>query len=150
MAKAGRPSQFTVELAHEICARIAEGESLRAVCRDIDIPIGTVTGWFIDDKEGVFEHYARARKIQAERMFEELTDIADDSRNDWMEKHGYTMPDQEAIQRSKLRVDTRRWILARMDSNRYAETTKQEHTGANGAPLQINLIRDTQEKPDGD
>lgn len=150
MAKVGRPSEYSKELALSICDRIASGESLRAISRDIDIPVSTVVGWFVDDKEGVFEHYARARQVQAEHLFEELCDIADDSRNDWMERNGYTIPDQEAIQRSKLRVDTRKWILARMDSKRYAETSKHEHSGKDGAPIQINLIRDTSPEVDPD
>lgn len=143
-----RDTQFSKELALKICDRIARGESLRAISKDIGIPVSTVVGWFIDDKEGVFEHYARARQIQAEHLFEELCDIADDSRNDWMERNGYTVADQEAIQRSKLRVDTRKWILARMDSKRYAETSKHEHSGKDGGAIQINIIRDT--PPGGD
>ena len=153
MAKVGRPSEYSKELAMSICDRIANGESLRSICVDLGIPHSTVVGWFIDNKDGVFDHYARARQIQAEHLFEELCDIADDSRNDWMERNGYTVADQEAIQRSKLRVDTRKWILARMDSKRYAETSKHEHSGKDGAPIQINLIRDTSpevEPDDGD
>ena len=150
MASGGRPSEFSKELALSICDRIAGGESLRAICQDLGLKQNTVVGWFIDDKDGVFDHYARARQIQAEHMFEELTDIADDGRNDWMVRNGYDIPDQEAIQRSKLRVDTRKWILARMDSKRYAETTKQEHSGKDGAPIQINLIRDTSPEVDDD
>jgi hypothetical protein len=145
----GRPSRFTKELAVSVCERIACGESLRAIARDIDIPPSTLVGWFVDDVEGVFKHYARARQIQAEGFFEELCDIADDGHNDWMERNGYTVPDQEAIQRSKLRVDTRKWILARMDSNRYAETSKQEHSGAGGAPLQIIINRPGSGEDDG-
>ena len=141
MARAGRPTQFSKELAIKICDRIAEGESLRAIALDIDIAKSTIAGWFIDDKEGVFGHYARARKLQAEHMFEELCDIADDGRNDWMERNGHQVTDQEALQRSKLRVDTRKWILARMDSNRYSETSKTEISGKDGGPIQINIIR---------
>lgn len=148
--KTGRPSKFTKELAIKICDRIAGGESLCAVCRDIGIPEPTVIGWFVDDKDGVFDYYARARKIQGEQMFEDLLNITDDSQNDWMERNGHTVVDQEAVQRSKLRVDTRKWILARMDTQRYAETSKQEHTGKGGEPLQINIIRDTLPESGGD
>ena len=147
MAKTGRPTQFTKELAISICERIAGGESLRAICTDIGIPNNTVVGWFMDDREGVSEHYARARKIQAEQMFEELLSICDDGQNDWMERNGYQVPDQEAIQRSKLRVDTRKWILARMDSNRYSETTKNEMSGSGGGAIQVIIERPT---PDGE
>ncbi len=47
--KKGRPSLYTDKLAAEICRRLAEGESLRAICADKAMPgISTVMGWLFD------------------------------------------------------------------------------------------------------
>jgi hypothetical protein len=62
--------------------------------------------------------YARAREIQADGMVDEMLDIADDARNDWMEKRGELVPDNEAIHRSRLRIDARRWVAGKLRPNR--------------------------------
>ncbi len=79
--KKGRPSLYTEALAAEICRRLAEGESLRAICADKAIPgISTVMGWLFDGNHGEFsEQYARAREAQAEIRADEIVDIADDA-----------------------------------------------------------------------
>jgi len=79
---------------------------------------------------GVTEHYALARRIQAELMFDEILDITDDGSNDWMQRHGKDgestgfAVNGEAVNRSRLRTDTRKWILARMDPKRYGDSSK--------------------------
>src|SRR6478735_3007312 len=83
----GRPSEYTKEIASEILARIAAGESLRAICEPDEMPAAsTVCLWVVDNREGFAEQYARARKLQAELLADELFDISDDGTNDWMEK----------------------------------------------------------------
>ena len=60
----GRPSIFSPELAALLCERLAGGETLRAICRDADMPDErTVRRWALDDVEGFAGHYARAREI---------------------------------------------------------------------------------------
>src|SRR4051812_2164281 len=64
VSELGRPSTYTAELAATICARLATGETLRAVCRDDGMPSeSTVRTWALDDREGFSAHYARAREI---------------------------------------------------------------------------------------
>lgn len=127
----GRPCSYTEEIGAEICIRLSEGESLNSICRDDYMPNkSTVVRWvmFGDDeyhyqdpevreKLAIFSiHYNNARMIQAEGLIDENTDIADDSRNDFVERENqrtgevYEVPDQEHIHRSKLRVETRKWL----------------------------------------
>lgn len=116
-----RPTIFTDDLASEICARIASGESMRSICRDDNMPVmSTVMLWLVDGNHQIFsEQYAKARQIQAETLADELFDIADDGSNDWMAKHGkddepgYVL-NGEHVQRSRLRVDTRKWYLSKV------------------------------------
>src|ERR1041385_2420461 len=114
-----RPTKYTKVLADTICKRIAEGESLRTIVKDEKIPsASTICRWLLDDtKKPFWEQYEKARNVQAELMFEELLDIADDGTNDWMEREtkdgSYTVLNNEAIGRSRLRVDTRKWYLSR-------------------------------------
>jgi hypothetical protein len=71
------------------------------------------------------EQYVRAKEIGADAMAEEILDIADDGTNDWMEinRGNYTswVTNGEAMQRSKLRVDTRRWLMSKLQPKKYAD-----------------------------
>ena len=78
MAKTGRPSIFTQELADTICERLANGESLKAICEDDDMPDRwTVWKWDRDNHEGFSHKYARAREHQGDHYFDECADMID-------------------------------------------------------------------------
>lgn len=137
----GRPTIFSIELADRICERLVEGESLRSICKDDDMPsVGTVCRWLADDAHpGFREQYARAREAQADTIFDEQLDIADDASNDWMErfdKDGQSLGwvlNGEHVQRSKLRIDTRKWMAAKLAPKRYGD--KVALTGEDGGPI---------------
>lgn len=139
----GRPSSYTPEIAREICERLAAGESLRAICRDEHMPSrNTVLAWVEADRESFASRYATARNIGLEVMADSLTEISDDGTNDWMQSNdpdnpGYKL-NGEHVQRSKLRVDTRKWLLSKLVPKRYGDKTSMELTGANGGPVEIN------------
>src|SRR5271156_2970462 len=75
----GRPSLFNTELGDAICNRIADGESLRAICEDADMPHkATVFRWLLAEQHKDFcNQYIRARDIQADVLFDEIHQIAD-------------------------------------------------------------------------
>ena len=132
----GRPSDYSAELADRICNRLIDGESLRQICRDADMPAaGTVCRWLgEEDKKSFREQYARAREAQAETQVDEMLEIADDARNDWMERHGKEdagwQANGENIRRSQLRIDTRKWTASKMAAKKYGDKITQEHTGS--------------------
>jgi hypothetical protein len=73
----GRPSLYTEELADEICLRMAEGESLRAICAEAGKPnFSTVMQWVIEDRGGFHAMYRRAREVQAHNLAERALEIA--------------------------------------------------------------------------
>ena len=147
--KGGRPSRYTPKLGAEICVRLATGESLRHMCKSEAKPsISTVMRWLFDpllagDPRLEFrEHYARARQAQAEYILDEILDIADDGSNDWRARHdekgqftGYEA-NGEAIQRSRLRVDARKWIIAKL-LPRYAD--RLVHEGDQDKPIKLEM-----------
>lgn len=122
----GRPSIYTEELALKICARLALGESLKTICYDKEMPnASTVHAWVLEDKEGFSKKYARARNIQAEVMFDEILEIADDGTNDLMTitkgHDSYNIEDKEVTNRSKLRVDSRKWYLSKVLPKKFGD-----------------------------
>lgn len=126
--KTGRPTSFKAKLGKEICKRIAEGESVRSIVKDEKMPSATtIFNWLFDeDKKEFLAQYETARNIQAEIMFEELLEIADDSKKDIetrvnAEGEEYEVPNKEYVQRSRLRVDTRKWYLSKVLPKKYGE-----------------------------
>ena len=139
----GRPTEYTAEIATEICRLLAEGQTLREVCRAEGMPPeSTVRLWALDDREGFAAHYARARELGYQAMADELLEVADDGKNDWMERQNddgsFYQVNGEHIQRSRLRVDTRKWLLSKALPKVYGDKIVQEHTGKDGG--EINLI----------
>ena len=141
--KPGRPSRYTQPLGERICQRIVSGESLRSICRDPKMPgLRTVCTWIVDDVHTEFQQrYTRARQAQAELLADDITEISDDSRNDWVEEYdkdgacvGYKL-NGDHVQRSKLRVESRKWIAARL-LHRYADKQHHEHSGPGGGPIE--------------
>lgn len=112
---------MTPELVDEICTRIAMGESVANICRDESMPArSTVMLWAATDRDGFSDRYEQACKARAMYWADEILDIADDASNDYMEitgkdddAIGYKVVG-EAVQRSRLRVDSRKWLLSKM------------------------------------
>lgn len=142
MATIERPVAFP-EWFEEVCKRLAEGRTLRDVCRDPDMPAQTTVNDFVRSNEAASLAYTRARSDMADAMFEEMFDIAEDGSNDWMERRRKdgsleTVPDHEHISRSKLRIDMRKWALAKIVPHKYAEVSRTELTGKDGAAIELN------------
>lgn len=146
--KTGPKPSITPEIGDEICGLLAEGRSLREVCRNGKFPHeATVRGWALSNEE-FGTKYRAARELGYHSMLDEMLEIADDGSNDWMQrKIGDEMIDvenKEVINRSRLRVDTRKWTLAKALPKIYGDKIVQEHVGPDGGPIQ------TEEKSDGD
>jgi len=123
----GRPSIFTQELADKICIEIAtSSKSLRTICKSLNISVGSVLNWLKDkDKHEFLTQYARAKEEQADFLAEEMMEIADDASNDFMTitkgDASYEVENREWTARSKLRVDTRKWIASKLKPKKYGE-----------------------------
>lgn len=134
----GRPLTYTAEVGSVICKRLADGQTLRQICRDEGMPPeSTVRGWVVDDVQGFAAQYARARDLGLDAVADELFEIADDGSNDRMvDEEGNVTVDHDVLGRSKLRVDTRKWYLSKLAPKRYGDRTVTEHTGPNGGPIE--------------
>ena len=112
-------------IGEEVCSRLTEGTPLAEICSSEGMPaLRTVYRWLAMDRS-FWQHYARAREAQMEQWSEEIVTIADDRSGDMVERIGRDgqpemVPDHENVQRSKLRIDTRKWVMSKM-SKRFAD-----------------------------
>jgi hypothetical protein len=141
-AKVGRPTSYNDKIAEKICSLIAEGNSLRSICKRNEMPDkATIIRWLGVHLE-FSDQYAHAREAQADKLFEECLEIADDTSGDFIEKKNddgstFWAIDHEHIQRSKLRIDTRKWMAGKLAPKKYGEKVAQEIGGSDGGPIVI-------------
>jgi hypothetical protein len=154
----GRPSDYSREIAQVICRRLGNGESLRQICVSPGMPGKTTIMKWLESNLDFRGQYARARELQAEHWAEEIIEIADDSRNDFIEKEGrdgstYEAVDNEHINRSRLKSrysqmadgstgpqEIRRQSNDRIGRRRGKSTPKQAYCGG---PLRRSQGRTT-------
>jgi len=133
-----KPTAYTEKLADEILRRIASGEPLSWICEEEGMPAAkTVMGWR-RQKPDFDTGYIDARAMQADTLLEEILDIVDDGRNDWMEKELSSgriveVTNHENIARSKLRAETRFKLMAAMNPKKFGDKTQLDLTNSDGS-----------------
>ena len=138
--KPGRLS-YSPELAEAICAEIITGRSLPDISRDPGMPhVRTIFRWLANQPE--FQRlYELACLSRTHALAEEIIAISDDDSADWIEepaKHGAGLvrrADNAAVQRARLKVDSRKWLLSKLQPRKYGDRVSAELTGANGGPI---------------
>jgi hypothetical protein len=141
--KRGGQLTYDKETAHAVCVRLARGETLRAICRDEEFPPeSTVRRWALEDIDGFAARYAYARQLGLDAMADQLLEIADDGSNDFtIDSNGNRVANNEHINRSRLRVDTRKWYLAKLAPKRYGDKVDVNMGGSEGGAPLITVIR---------
>ncbi len=134
-SKVGRPSDYLPEVAADICSLLADGESLRKACDRPGMPNkATVFRWLAQHEE-FRDQYAKATETRADAIFEGMFDIADS-----------VSEEAAAVAKARLRIDTRKWALARMNPKKYGDKVSQEidHRSSDGTmtpkPTIIQLL----------
>ena len=121
-----------------ICTEIAECVTFRQIAKKYDVSLGVLSGWLAKHPE----QYARSQEIRADAMSDDMLSIADDGVNDtYMDADGKPRTDHDVIARSRLRVDTRKWLASKMFPKRYGEKLQTELSGPDGGPQEhvVNL-----------
>jgi hypothetical protein len=116
---------------------MVSGRSVRSICLDDDMPcMSTVFKW-LREQEGFSQQYARASVERGHVMAEEAIDIADDSKNDYIDVEGVQKLNNEHVQRSRLRVDTRKWFASKLAPKVYGDKLALGGD-ADAGPIQVS------------
>lgn len=98
------------------------------MCRELGCDHTTVYGWLFTN-ELFANQYARARNAQADLLAEEVIEISDDSSRDVIvDKDGNESCNTEFVQRSRLRVDSRKWLASKLKPKKYGDALKLDAT----------------------
>ena len=132
------------EVREAVLNSIRQGKSLRAISEEDGMPSPALVVTWVKDDPAYAEQYARAKEVQAHLMAEEILEIADDGTNDkkMVGKEGqeYEVTDQEVIGRSRLRVDSRKWLLSKMLPKVYGD--KLDLSIPEGLTINVNKRTD--------
>lgn len=150
--KAGRPSKFTRKLADRICELVAADpkNTIRRIAEKEGMPSDRTIFRWLEAYESFRQQYARAKEQQADLLVEEMLQIADDGSLDVEERedrHGrvYEATNADVVQRSKLMIDTRKWLAGKLRPKKYGDKTLMEVTGNDGGPIvssiDVNFVR---------
>ncbi len=131
-AKIGhRPSKYTRNVAQAICRRLAGGEILSAICRDPGMPeASTVRAWALEDRDGFRVEYQVACGLGYDGLEDAMREAANDSSGDMtVDEEGRPVVNHENINRSRLKVDTIKWLLSKRKPAIYGDRLEQKITG---------------------
>lgn len=118
-------SIFTQEIADEICEQLMLGKTLTKICKQEGMPHYTTIVKWLAKNEKFREEYQFARNVGYEKMSDDILDIADDNSAD-VDTNGKEIWD--TINRARLKVDTRKWLLSHALPKKYGNKTTQEIT----------------------
>lgn len=126
--------KFSIELFDEICNQIAYSDKgLVSICKEKGLNANSFYEWVRSDKE-LGDKYARARELQAEYLADQIIEIADDGTNDYMTitkgDEAYNVEDKEVTNRSKLRVDARKWKASKLAPKKYGDKIETQLSGS--------------------
>jgi hypothetical protein len=121
--------RISTEVLHEM----RSGLSAFKACKLAGVPQSTFCRW-VDEDSQLAEHYARAREDLIEMIATEIMEISDqdvgmtDGKKDWA-----------AVQKHKLQVDSRKWLLSKLAPKKYGD--KLELSGDAQNPLVTRIER---------
>lgn len=118
---------------NEIIEKISNGESLTSILKNDNMPCFTTFYKWIEDNKENLERYARACEVRSDIIFDEMIQISDtpvegvmietDDSGRTKEKKG------DMLGHRRLQIDTRKWILSKMNPKKYGEKLDIGHSG---------------------
>ena len=125
-------SEDRAKISAVVLAGMRGGLSALKACQAANVSHSTFLGWVKDDA-ALADNYAHAREDLIERMASEVLELSDsdvgflpDGKKDWA-----------AVQKHKLQVDTRKWLLSKLAPKKYGD--KLEVSGDEKSPLAMGI-----------
>lgn len=136
---------FSQDLFDAICERLANGESLRAICGDADMPSQASVFRWLSGNDALSEQYARAREAQADTIFDEILAIADTpmigEKRKIREDGSVEVTEGDMIEHRRLQVDARKWMAGKLRPKVYGDKLDLNHSGGVTVTLESDADR---------
>ena len=131
-----------------VCQEIEKGRALRNVLKDENMPSTSTFYQWLDNDEVKAKQYARATEVRADIIFDDILAIADENTNDTsINENGIEVVNNDVIQRSRLRIDARKWVLSKLNPKKFGDKTDITSGGEKitNAPQEVKITIVTNE-----
>jgi len=126
---------------NDILYEIEQGNSLISILRRKEFPSTATFYQWLEADENKAKRYVRACEIRADVIFEDIIDIADHSDEDHTPFTGANV-----VQRDRLKIDARKWIVAKLHPKKYSDRVYQDITTHQEQPLFPDVCTDNSNK----
>jgi hypothetical protein len=121
--------QYSNAVAEQILDEVAQGSSLVKATEKLNCDRKTVYRWVWRNLHGFAEKFRDARRMGTTVWAEEVLDLSDESR--------CASGDMALLGSYKLRVDSRKWLLAKLHPELYGEAV--QHSIGGSATIVVTL-----------
>lgn len=126
--------QYTKEeriaIVEAICDRVVlEQISFNQAIKESTINLMSFYRW-VAKYEELQPCYNYAREIRSDTLFEEIVNIADSVNDDIIHTENGPVENHHVINRDRLRIDARKWVVAKMQPKKYGDKMEVEQTGS--------------------
>jgi hypothetical protein len=139
-ADAARPRRYSSEIARAICDAIAGGEPLADVCERPGRPDRYTLSRWLKTNQDFQAAYACALEVVADRYAAEIIALADGTGGDGAEPATGKRDSADTVARLKLRIDTRKWLMAKLAPNKYGDRIAAVAKATAAQPLNIHEL----------
>jgi len=116
------PKDMDDNVFHDIIEQIEAGASVKSILDKPNYPSRTTFYAWINKNPELIELYKVATEIRADGIFDDMLVIADDRSNDrFLDAQGNVQQSMTAVNRARVQLDTRKWVLGRMNPRKYSE-----------------------------
>jgi predicted DNA-binding protein YlxM (UPF0122 family) len=118
--------KYSIELFDKICTDIAtSSKGLKEICQAHNVSTVAFYDWIQGDSE-LLNKYTRAREAQADLLADEIIKLADDKTGDTQAGEFGDVGNAANIARSRLQVEARKWIAAKLKPKKYGDKVEVE------------------------
>lgn len=139
---AGAPKLYNrKEVLERLRTEMAKGTAMDAACALEGMPTSESIYLWIQEEEELFTIFMRAQELWCLAQKDLIIKIADDQTRDFQpDGEGGIKSDNTAVNRDRLRVQTRQWAMTKLAKKHFGDEVKNEHSGPNGGPIKYEGV----------
>jgi hypothetical protein len=129
-----RSFPFTQEIADIICDRLMDGESLKSICSEPQMPSRVTVCKWLNLIPDFANNYARAREVQADALFDDTIHIANTPQlgvKTITKPTGVEIIEGDMIEHRKLQIETRKWVAGKLRPKKYGDAVGKDPEASN-------------------
>lgn len=123
----GRPSSFTQEIADEVCRQLAEGKSMRKVCKAENMPDMTTIFRWLRTNDKFCQQYVKAKEESTDALHEDLTELGDEAIE--LAQTVDSKASNAVVQAVKLKSDNLKWVMSKLKPKKYGDKVDMTTNG---------------------